>query len=52
MEVYVKNWEGSIPRSVAIATVKTYLKCIAFMTPSRFLSFLGFLSIFWNLQAK
>ena len=23
MEVFVKNWEGSIPRSVAIATVKT-----------------------------
>ena len=23
MEVFVKNWEGSIPQSVAIATVKT-----------------------------
>ena len=22
MEVFVKNWEGSIPQSVAIATVK------------------------------
>ena len=23
IEVFVKNWEGSIPESVAIATVKT-----------------------------
>ena len=28
MEVFVKNWEESIPKSVAIATVKTSLNAL------------------------